>query len=180
MTQVLSVTKAKERRRKSSFLLKASDSLTVRMRKLDVPSMILMGLIPLPMLQAAGKFEEMQGKISENSTAMEVLEVIDPEDQKKFVEFLRQFACEVVLEPTIVLEDDGIEDHLPVTELDINELMAIWNAGPTKEDPIVSTASAEEFHRAEPDAHAHDVPRGEDVRAEAKLMAGADRDFITA
>lgn len=194
MAEPLKVTSARERRGASTYLFKVSPKLTVRMRRLDITTMVLQNLIPFNLLKAANKFEEMARNLATvaptvldsegngGEDAINELEKIDPGQLQDMMEFLRHYAIVIIAEPKITMEDDGNPDHLPVSELDGDELMAIFYSRPPegmgKEPTQLTVAEAEEFRRPEPTVADSSVPDGEAVRAEAKLVDTPEREFI--
>jgi hypothetical protein len=182
------ITKARERRGKSTFTFKVNDDLTVRLKRIDMTTLVLGNLIPWPLLQAAQKFETMVVEVGQtevekrDAVAAEAMKKLDPKELEKMLQFLRHYACVMVLEPTIVMEDDGNEDHLPVAELSGDELMAIFYATPPGEEKptTISLESAQDFRGPEPTA-ADSIPQaGDDIRTEAVLVDYGDREAIGA
>jgi hypothetical protein len=145
------------------------DDTFVRARKLDLSMMLLEGELPMPLLTAARKFIETRG---------------DPEEQlsevnhEEVLKTLRNHALVVVVEPTVVVEEDQNPAHMPVSLFTLPQLLAIWNQ--TAVLPKVGAAAAAEFRR-QPDATlAHAVPARHEVRPSPEPVAQSESgpDFI--
>jgi hypothetical protein len=176
-------TASQYRRRKKPFLVQASAELTVLMRPIDMADAFFANMIPMPASGVRSKFEEMQKRMESGdmSAVQEMLGETPEESAENMLKFLRRYAVAAVIEPVIVPEDDGVEDHIPVTELTRYELLNIWNAEPSeKEPPVVAPERVEEFRRPEsaPDDQPA-LPR-EDVRSKAKLVDRGERETISA
>ncbi len=190
MAEELKPTSASDYRSRSTYLFRVNDNLTVRLKTLDFTTIVLTNMMPFHLLKAAQKFENMQRTIAtalddkgepEGVKAADVLNALDPKDLDSMTEFLRRYACIVVVEPRLMPEDDGNPEHLSVTELSGDELMAIFYARPPaarKDAPVVDQTQAEEFRRAEP-AAPHPLPQGSaGVRDAAKLLDFPEREAI--
>jgi len=189
----LTPTSARRARGRNSYLFKVDNELTVRIRKLDMTTMVLEQLIPFDLLRAANKFESMVNEVAKigqqisqsdevADKALLELEKLNPAELKTMVDFLRHYAVVVVMDPILVLKDDDNLDHLPVTEISGDQLMAIFYARPPREEgaPVAITAEqAEEFRRSEPAVPSPDVPVGESVQREAELVDYTDREGIS-
>lgn len=130
-------------------------------RKEDMTVLVFEGRVPMPMLTAVQKMIEMP-----NATPVERIEALGKENGQTLVNVLREHACKVVLKPKFVLEDDGSLDSLPVSYLDINELMMIWSA--TAVVPKIGAASAARFRARAAADDAPAVPAVEAVPAAAE------------
>lgn len=178
MTQHHQVTSAKSFRAQKSFILKVDDDLTVRVMRMDMAQLVVAGVLPLPMLKAAQEFEHVQDRMIDSNDPIGALSEVDIHARESFVQLLQAFACKAVIEPVIVPEDDGDENHLPVTFLTMAQLLKIWNTQEGVANPVIDRDDATEFRRSEPELPADDVPPGKDVRAEAEFVAVSDHEYI--
>lgn len=168
----LKPSQARDRKGKNSYLLELTDGFVVRIRKMDPMQMIFEGLLSLPMLRAAQKFEDIQAKFSSNDEAEKekaTEDFLKAEEKEQFLHMLRDYACKHVIEPVVVMEEDGNPDHLPVSEFELSELLAIFNSSPTRNQEVVRIA--EEFRGSEPSTSGVVVPNGEDIRTTPELVA---------
>jgi hypothetical protein len=175
------VTSAKDFRRRNEFVLKIDDTLTVRMRRLDMPTMLVNGLLPLPMVRAAQKFEELQNTVNQDpAKPVDNLDLINEISENGFLAMLQKFAVLCVIEPKFVHEDTGAEDCVPVSFLSLEQLLAIWSGAKEDEGALLTPAQAEEFRRPEPRVADPVLPAGAEVLAKAKLVDHVDRETISA
>ena len=186
MTENNKPTSARDyRSKKKPFVLQVSAALTVLMKPIQMSDAFFQNLIPMPAAGVKEKFDQMEKKLLLAQTEGDASGINQIFDEKEagidMLDYMRRYACAAVIDPVIVMEDDGNEDHIPVTELSRLELMKIFNADPSgKEPPVVLPERLEEFRRSEPDpadSVAHD---GEDVREAPKFLDHGDREVITA
>jgi hypothetical protein len=184
----LTPTRAKARRGRKTFVVQVSPTLIVRIRQMDMMTMVMNNLVPLHLLDAATKFEEMEKKMSQamkdGDAALSVAKEVDPTALADTMKFLKHYAIIVVVEPKIVAEDDGNEDNIPVEDLTAEELMAIFYArAPGEEEeagPLLNREEADEFRGAAPDAASETGPASETVQSEAEHVAPRKREAIHA
>ena len=187
----LKPTAAKRYRSNRTYLHKVSDELTVRIRRLDITTMVLQNLVPFSLLKAANQFEEMVRKLGNiggdaldtSEAALKELESINPSQLTNMMDFLRHYAVVVVAEPVLVPDDDGNDDHIPVTDLSGDELLSIFYARPPQEkeeqkSTVLTAEQAEEFRRSEPTAPRPAAQDGAEVRSEAQLVDTPEREFV--
>lgn len=98
------------------------DGTMVMARRQDMTMMVFEGRVPMPMLNAVQRMVEMP-----NATPQERVATLGSEG-RNLVELLRSHAVAVVTKPKMVLVDTGDPDVIPVEFLNIQQLMAIWNA----------------------------------------------------
>lgn len=188
MAQELQVTSAAERRRKGTYLFKASDNLTIRLRRMSMPNLLLNNLMPMPLLNAAIEYERIQkgGDPGKPTTAEEARELVEktPELLTQWNEFLKRYVCVVAVEPRVVMGVSTDPAVLSADELDSDELLAILNAKHPDEQeaeaPLLNEGQAEEFRgSAQPPAD----PPVEDVkvtRIETFVVDTPEREAIHA
>jgi hypothetical protein len=142
MAELLSARKAREER---DVIVDLEDGTYVRARREDMALLMFEGRIPMPMLVAVQRMIEMP-----HASAMERVLSLGEDNSRTLLDVLRRHVCNVVLEPFLVMTDDGDPDHLPVDYFDIPKLMLIWNA--TAVLPRVTPVEAATFRgRARPD-----------------------------
>lgn len=148
------------------------DGTHVLARKEDIQVLVFEGRVPMPMLTAVQKMIDMP-----SATPIERVASLGDE-AKSLLDVLRTHACRVVITPTLVLEEDGNRDHLPVSYLDIQQLMAIWKA--TAVVPEVGVASAARFRARQPADDAAAVSNGQDVPSAPEPLAVPERvEFVS-
>jgi hypothetical protein len=171
------------RRKKKPFLVQASPDLTVLVKPVEMAEAFFGNLSPMPATAVRAKFEEMQKRLESGDTQAISAVFSESEDDSEFnmLSFLRRYVCAAVVEPKIVMEDDGNPEHIPVTELSRLELLNIWNADPAeKEPPVMDPERVEEFRGSEPEQDDPAPHARKDVRPETKLVDAGDREIITA
>ena len=183
--ETLKPTRAQDYVSETSFLHRASPKLVVRIRKADPLELIFGGMLSLPMLEAAEKFEKLKEGYDNAETQEErgdlTGQLIDAPEKQQLVKFAREYACKMVIEPKITMQDTGKPDDLWVERLDFMELMSILNAEDPAERSTPTNQEAMEFRRPEPKPVAPPEPTGESVRDETKLISTRpERDYISA
>lgn len=185
--EVLTPTRGRERRKVESYVVRVSQNLVVRIRQMDMMTMVMNNLIPMHLLDSAQKFEEMERKMvqaaKDGQSAMNVAKDLDPTAMQETLKFLKHYATVIVIEPKIVAKDDGNEDHIPVDNLTAEELMNIFYARSTQEKeggPLVTKDEAQEFRGAESVPTPDPRPNGKEVRKAAKLVDRGTREAIGA
>lgn len=181
-------TKGRTRRQRRSFVVRISQTLVVRIQIMDMMTMIMNNLVPMHLLDAAQKFEEMERKMvqaaKDGSSAVNVAKEVDSKALEETMKFLRHYATVVVLEPKIVAVDDGVEDHIPVDFLTAEELMGIFYArGPNAEEEVESLLTKEEateFRGPTSIPSPQPGPDGKAVRPTPKLVDRGEREVINA
>lgn len=174
-------TSAKElRRRRQPFSFEVNPNLTVMIRRADMQTLIMEGLVPLNLLDASERFQKLGDKIQ---TGEDPMKETKPEDMADMVEFMRRYAIAMVVSPKLTLEDDGREDSVPVSMLTADELMAIFNATPPGEEteaPKVTAEVAREFRGPTKPNDVAAPQAGESVRSTAKLVDTPEAERISA
>lgn len=185
--EILVPTRGRDRRKVESFVVRVSQTLVVRIRQMDMMTMVMNNLIPMNLLDSAQKFEEMERKMvqgaKDGTSAIDVAKDLDPSAMAETLKFLKHYATVIVLEPKIVAKDDGNEDHIPVDNLTAEELMNIFysRAANDKEGgPLLTKEEAQEFRGSEPVSPAESGSNGQAVRQAAKLVDRGTRDAIGA
>ena len=175
MTEQLKPTAASElRRRRQPYTFQASPTLTVQLRRVDMQTLLMEGLLPLTLLDAAERFEKLGERFEKDKdkSSSEIMQGSDPDDMKRMMDFIRHYACVVVVDPKLTLVDDGDENSVPVDSLSSDELLAIWNAVPPeeKEVPKVTNDEAREFRGAAEPTDVQAPQAVESVRPTPKLV----------
>lgn len=114
---------ARKVRAANEVMVDLGDDTFVKARREDMTMLLFEGRLPMPMLTAVQKMIDMP-----NASPVERVEALGSEHGRALVDLLRQHVCRVSIDPVIVMEEDGNEDHLPVAFLDTPKLMAIWIA----------------------------------------------------
>lgn len=189
------ITSPKERRLKNTFVKEISPDLTVRMKRMDMLTLMMSGTMPLHLLEAATKFEQMENKIldlarkgedpTEAEKALDAFKSVAPEDMAKTTEFLRYYAMAVVVEPQLVPTEEDVKNEdkqMAVTDLAADELLKIFYAVPPegKEPPVMTPDQAADFRREKPVSPAEAGHPGEEVRPPTKFVDYGDREGIRA
>ena len=185
MSAKLKPSSARELRGRSTFTVEIRPGFVFRIRRLTMTDLVLQQLIPLNMLQAALKFNAIMANAEKTVNAAEEAEKVSKESPftpqviEETREFLRRYACAVVVEPKIVMEDDGNEDHLPVDELTYDDLSLIFKASPDSEkEAPVTKEQAEDFRRGEPGVSPDVLAPQQGVSKTAVLVDHPDRETI--
>jgi hypothetical protein len=167
---------ARELRRVKLFDVEVTGFGTVAVKKADIVGLIMSGAIPMHLLSAMAELAGSRVKTLE-ANPMSILEMPQEEAAAVF-ELLQRYACQVEVDPRIVMHDDVNQDHLPVDILDTNQLLEIWRAVPP-ESSMLDQPTAKEFPD-QPTAVPPDAPHdGGEVRPEAVVVAAPDREVIT-
>lgn len=191
MAEKMKPTSAAEFRRRSTFIVKVDDTLTVELKRSDMMTMLMNGAMPMPLIEAAMNFErEMTAAqkrrkeegLPPQSTA-EQYATMDKNLVNDMMTSMRHYAVIHCVNPVMVLKDDGDPNHLDVHLLSASQLFAIFYASPDgeeKEAPIITSDEAKEF-RGSPAPDAGDAgPNRSEVRATAKLLDLPQREVISA
>jgi hypothetical protein len=163
---------ASARKGKNSYLLELKDGLVVQLRKMDAVQMVFEGYLTMPMMEAAGKYSDIQEHFASEDPEVRqkaVDEFMADPTKGEFIKVLREYACKHVITPVITMEEDGDPDHLCVKELEFSELFAIFNSAPGR-DPEVRE-QVQEFRGTEPGNDGAILSPGKDVRSETELVA---------
>jgi hypothetical protein len=191
MADQLKPTSAADFRRRSTFIFRVDDSLTVELKRSDMMTMLMNGAMPMPMIEAAMNFErEMtaaQQKRKEQGlplqTTAEQYGSMDKNLVNDMMTSMRHYAVLHCMNPVMVLKDDGNPDHLDVNLLNASQLFAIFYASPEgeeKEAPVITSDEAKEF-RGSPATDISDArPSGKKVRPPAELLDLPEREVISA
>jgi hypothetical protein len=150
MAELLS---AKKLREASHVKVDVGNDTFVHCRREDMTTLVFEGRIPMPMLAAVQKMIDMP-----NASPAERIAALGEQHGRTLMEVLREHACKVAIEPRIVPQEDGNEDHLPVSLLNTQQLMSIWMA--TAVIPEVTTARAATFRTGGSTNDAPPVPAG--------------------
>ncbi len=184
-------TSAADFRRRSTFVVKIDETLTVEMRRSDMMTMLMNNALPLPMLEAAMNFET---AINENrekrkaaglgsETMMEQYAGMDKKMMADMVDAMRHYAIIHVIKPRIVPEDDGNPEHIPVGMLTASQLMSIFYSSPEdqeKEGPVIEKDEAKDFRGEPTPVVGNDRQDSQAVRTTAKLLDLPKREAVSA
>lgn len=102
---------------------------TVLMRRVDVVTAYMTGLLPMPLMVALGKIQASSEELRNNPTP-EAMEKLSAEEKAQAIELMRRYACAAIKDPVFVMEDDGHPDHCDIMLLNSDQLLKIWNAVP--------------------------------------------------
>src|SRR5262245_32932976 len=114
--------KASDRRSNKILTIDIGGGYHVTARKLDMPTMLFEGLMPLPVMNAAQKMVSMP-----DATPFERIAAMTDVEKNEIITLLRRHAIKTVLDPILTEDNDGNHDHLCVKDLSLDEFMAIWN-----------------------------------------------------
>lgn len=161
-------------RKDSEITIDFGDGTTVLARKLDMTTMVLEGLIPMPLLMAMEKLVSM--KDASPADRVKALLADDEDEQgRSMLQLLRKHAVIAVIDPKVVMQDTGDESLMPVELLTLPQLMKIWTL--TAVVPLMEPAAAARFRgraSAVPAAH---VPTRKSVRPAAEPVDSPAVDF---
>ncbi len=175
----LQPTKASEyRKKKKPFLFKVSDDLTILLKRVDMVSMLVTGGLPMPLLDAADKFLQVRDEIDENTPPEEAIKKLEKAGHDgEFREFLEKYAAYIALEPKISLSDNPPDDQLVAAEMNLLELLAIWNAYPKDEEPAVEVPVPITFRDEERTVSDSSAPASESVRESPQPLVEPRSEF---
>jgi hypothetical protein len=148
------------------------DDTFVRCRKEDMTLLLFEGRVPMPMLAAVQKMIDLP-----NASPAQRVEALGAEHGRALVDLLRQHACRVSIEPLIVMQDDGDDNHLPVSFLDTPKLMLIWQA--TAVVPEVNPAQAASFRAGERVDDAPPAPVRQNLPRKTIRVDTPEYDFVS-
>jgi hypothetical protein len=146
----------RERRRNRLIRVPLEDGTYVEARRVDMTTLVFEGLVPMPLLAAAQKLT------GHDAEPMDAFGQMDDDTKSGFMTTLRRYAVKAVVNPVVVLQDNGNDDHMAVEDFSFTELITIWNA--TAHVPLVTPAAAERFRVRPQQLSPVDVPPREDVR----------------
>lgn len=182
----LKPTSARERRQSNSFLARISEKLVVRIRKSDPLDLVFSGMLSMPMLEAAMKYEDVRDKFNTSPNEagrMEAArELLNAENTQELRKFAQEYACKMVIDPPIIFDKEVAAknpDALWVGELDFLELMGIFNAD-EKNSEVRTRQAVEEFRRTEQSSTDNAGRAGEAIRTETQQLDLPKRDYIGA
>ena len=152
---------------------------TVTVRRVDdLISLALAGIIPLHLL---GAIEVLQGKRKEIEAHPETMLDVPPTQTGAVLELLRRYACQAIVTPKFVIEEDPNKPEpgtLPIQMLDLQHLMQIWRSTPPPPS-LVPAAAATRFREGFVPVPADAGRDGAAVRPEAVVVAGESADVIS-
>ena len=130
----------------------------------DMPTMVLEGLVPMPLLEAVQKMLNTPG------TPEDQVMSLPDEHKSTFLNTLRKHACAACLKPIVTEVDTRQPGSIPVTMLTLEQLMAIYIA--TSIEPMVGAAQAGGFYPGRGADDVHAVSDGEGVSAAPEPVGG--------
>jgi hypothetical protein len=172
-----------EKKRASARALRASKMVDVDVTglgvvtvcKADMVGLILSGVMPLHLLSAMQTLQPYLPKLQKDP--MSILEI--PEEQTQSIyELMQRYACQVAVEPRIVMKDAGNPDVIPVEMLSHQQLLEIWRAVPPASS-LIDTTAAKDFRPAESAADADAAHDGREVRPTPVHVGAPDRETVT-
>lgn len=145
------------------------DGMPFVLRRIDLATMFMEGMIPMPLMSAVDRLEAIRKRAMEEGPG--VFAEINESDRKAMDELLRRCAAAVCQEPKVVWENPS-ETQLSVHELTTTQLVVIWKAVLKQTGvKITPDADADMFRPHEPAAADPDRGGGHGVRAEAVVVA---------
>lgn len=143
-------------------------------RKQDMTLLLMNGKVPMPVLAAVQRMIDMPD-VATDAERLAVL--VQDEQGDSLVNMLHEHACAVALKPRLTMGYTEEPGTLPVTYLNLPQLMAIWTA--TAVVPKVTTAEAGRFRFAT-DADAPPVVADEpSIPAPAEQLVVPDTDVVS-
>lgn len=150
---------ARDVKRAAKYFINVPGVGLMKLRRADLPTLVLDGLIPLPLLGAVDNLSKMREIIATHEEPMTALSSMTKDDRESILELMRTVATVVVVEPRCVFpkyDADGRkmpvgDDVLDVTEdLSAGDLIVIWK-GMLREQgiQILSPDEADRFHSIE-------------------------------
>lgn len=139
---------AKELRARHEWDVEIEPDWTVHVRRVDFVAAYLADQIPMRLMTALDRLKKQSDVLREDPTNIIGVPQQDKEDT---LELLRRYVCLAVVDPIFVMPpkdgepEDSSPDHVNVTILSSTQLLAIWQSGPSKALPEVSTATADAF-----------------------------------
>jgi hypothetical protein len=156
----------RQRKRERLVTVDLGNGFSVQAKRCDLPMMLFEGVVPTPLMAAAEKFIKNREEFPSDR-----MDDLTEDERPQMLEVLRAHAVNVVVNPTVVPMDDGVEDHMPVTLFDLQELLAIWSQ--TAVLPKVGAAEAATF-RVRQRSTLESIPRPrQDIRPEPEPVVAA-------
>jgi hypothetical protein len=155
----------REVRRDSEIEVDLGDGTMVKARKMDMTLLVFEGQISMTMLTAVQKMVELP-----DASPVERVEALGGEG-RSMVDLLRKHASIVTIQPRITLEESADPNVIPASYLNLQQLMAIWNA--TAVTPRFGVSQASRFRVGPSADDAPPAPVGEDVSPTSEPVAGA-------
>ncbi len=153
----------RQRKRERIITVDLGNGFSVQAKRCDLPMMLFEGVVPTPLMAAAEKFIKNREEFPSDR-----MNDLTEEERPQMLDILRAHAVNVVVNPVVVPQDDGIDEHMPVTLFDLQELLAIWSQ--TAVLPKVGAAEAATFRvRQRSTLESLSRPR-QDVRAESQSV----------
>lgn len=159
---------AADLRARAQWDVEIDDGLTVRMRRIDLTSAYMQGLLPSPLMAALGRLIRYGQRLSGDAS---FIEQVPSEDKALTLELMRRYACAAIIDPVFVMDDaDPDPNHCPVAMLTSDQLVKIWQSGPPNANPAtvqeVRADQADSFRTGSTEAPAA-VPDGAQVPSAA-------------
>lgn len=194
------VMRGRDTKRRKTFLLQVEppsgeypDGVWYRVKRLDLPSLFMEGIIPAPLLAAVDRLQDVRRRFHDGD-AIGAMDAMAPENRAQMLELMRRCCVAAVLEPRMThskaaaqadedllwiggYSDVDADQKLgqPVQEEDGDVpkpyMMTVWRAVLGEAGLVVmNDEAAEEFRESEPGTHAAAVEDGNGVRAEAVVV----------
>lgn len=141
------------RRRANSLTISIGNGQCVKARRLDMTTLVFEGLVPMPLLAAVQRMIAMP-----DSSPIEQFQAMGEADKTAMLDMLRRHAIAAVTVPKLSMTDTGDPTVLPVTDLTLTELMAIWE-GSSLDAPMEPADASRFRERASTDDVAAVSPR---------------------
>lgn len=147
----------KARRERLFVEIPLDDGTMLTAKRLDMMTIVIEGLLPMPLLKAVQAIKQMGPEERARAAAGELdfgdktIKDLAESDKRAMRDLMRRHAMLAVVDPGLVETDDGDDNHLPVDLLTSQELLRIWQE--TTIIPVMEPAAA---HRFRPDPAPHD------------------------
>lgn len=157
---------AQERRESREVEVDLGDGTTVLCERIDMPTLVFTGKIPLTMLSSVqamlkGGAAVVNQETGEAHVDPELAMKILGEDRSQMLDVLREHAAAVAIDPKISITDTDDPNVVLARHLGFSELMAIWNETSFKGG--VEKQTAARFRKKSPRAARHAAPPRRDV-----------------
>lgn len=181
------VSKGRDVKKRKTYLLQISPGVVFRLRRVDLPTLFLEGIVPTPLLAAVDRLQDVRRKVANDQVAA-AFETLSAEDRSGFKELMRRCAVASVVDPKLthskrasladpdLLWVGGVSDvpgeHSSETDepgdVVTADLLVIWKAVLGETGIIImSDDDADEFRSSEPELPVTAVRDGDGLRPEA-------------
>lgn len=180
--------RGRDKKRRKTYLLQVGRDEWYRLRRTDLPSLFLEGIIPTPILRAVDTLQDFRRNVAADNIA-DALGNLSKEDRDAFLELMRRCAVSCVIEPKMThskrasladedllwvggisdVDGEGNEDQRGDVETPV--LLTIWKAVLGEAGIVtMSDDEANEFRESESESPDSLVRDGDGVRTEAVVV----------